>query len=201
MQSRQPHLMGRSRSSIIGDRYCAPYPISLAIVKNSAADGIFSVKDVNGNTVFNLKRPLSLHSRRILCDNTGQPVLTLRKNLMTAHNRWQVFLGESAAAHDLIFTIKRKNIFHLNSRSPDVFLVEFETTTDCCFEVEALWSQRNFKVIAVQSHSHNVVAEMYSPDPVQSSASFGEDFWVKVETNVDYAFIVAVLIVILHESN
>ncbi|KAJ1416315.1 Tubby-like, C-terminal [Sesbania bispinosa] len=198
MQSREPHFTvapGISRTSIIGDRYCAPYPIDLAIV--NTADG-FSVKSIKGDVVFNLERPtlISLHSRRILYDTTGQPVVTIRRKIMTAHNRWEVFLGESAAAQDLIFTIKRENIFH--RKSPDVFLVEFKTTTDCRYKVEALWSQRYFKVIGVQSH--NVVAQTYNlPDPIQSTA-FGEDFWVKVESYVDYAFIVA-LIVIISEIN
>jgi flagellar basal body rod protein FlgG len=71
-------------TTIIGPQYCAPYPMDLAIVKKvlTISDGNFAVTDVNGNIVFKVKGSfLTLHDRRVLVDDAGHPITTLRRKV------------------------------------------------------------------------------------------------------------------------
>lgn len=69
---------------IVDPRYCAPYPVDLAIVRKmmSFTDGNFVITDVNGNLLFKVKEPVfGLHDKRILLDGSGTPVVTMREKV------------------------------------------------------------------------------------------------------------------------
>lgn len=69
---------------IVDPRFCAPYPVDLAIVRKmmKLTDGNFVITDVNGNLLFKVKEPMfGLHDKRILLDGSGSPVLTLREKV------------------------------------------------------------------------------------------------------------------------
>lgn len=69
---------------IVDPRYCAPYPVDLAIVRKmmKLTDGNFVITDVNGNLLFKVKEPVfGLHDKRILLDGSGNPVVTLREKV------------------------------------------------------------------------------------------------------------------------
>ncbi|KAL4322189.1 hypothetical protein S83_047986 [Arachis hypogaea] len=152
---------------IIGPQYCAPYNVDLAI------------------------------DHRVLLDATGTPVVTLRRKLMTAHDRWHVFRGDSSDMKDLIFSFKRSSLFQLKTEL-DVFLAHNTEEKVCDFKVKGSWFQRSCVIYA--GESLNIVAQMHKKDTAQS-IMFGKDnFLVTVYPNVDYAFIVA-LIVILDKIN
>lgn len=76
MQNQQP-------SGIINPKYCAPYNVDLAIVRKVLAlTDSFTVTDVNGKIVFNLKGSLiTLHDHRVLLDAAGEPIVTLRRKV------------------------------------------------------------------------------------------------------------------------
>ncbi|KAL1368805.1 hypothetical protein HN51_022945 [Arachis hypogaea] len=198
MQNHQQQKQGFG-GGIIGPQYCAPYNVDLAIVRKvlTLADS-FSVTDINGQTLFTLKGSLlTLRDHRVLLDAAGTPVVTLRRKLMTAHDRWQVFRGDSSDMKDLIFSLKRSSFFQLKTKL-DVFLAHNTEEKVCDFKVKGSWFERSCVIYA--GESLNIVAQMHKKHTAQS-IMFGKDnFMVTVYPNVDYAFIVA-LIVILDEIN
>ena len=187
-------------TAVIGPQFCAPYPLDLAVVKKvmTLSDGNFVVTDVNGNVVFKVKGSLmTLRDRRILVDAAGNPLVTLRRKIMTAHDRWQAFRGESTEAKDLIFTLKRSSLIQFKTKL-DVFLANNTKEDVCDFKVKGSWLERSCVVYA--GESNNIVAQMHKKHTVQSILIGKDHFMVTVYPNIDYAFIVA-LIVILDEIN
>ncbi|KAK7294803.1 hypothetical protein RJT34_17700 [Clitoria ternatea] len=185
---------------VIGPQYCAPYPVDLAVVKKvlSISDGNFVVTDVGGNVVFKVKGSLmTLRDRRFLVDAAGNPVATLRRKMMTAHDRWQAFRGESTEHNDLIFTLKRSSLIQFKTKL-DVFLAQNTKEDVCDFRIKGSWFERSCVVYA--GESNNVVAEMHKKHTVESVLIGKDHFMVTVYPNIDFAFIVAI-IVILDEIN
>nr|ACU19112.1 unknown [Glycine max] len=187
-------------TAVIGPQFCASYPLDLAVVKKvmTLSDGNFVVTDVNGNVVFKVKGSLmTLRDRRILVDAAGNPLVTLRRKIMTTHDRWQAFRGESTEAKDLIFTLKRSSLIQFKTKL-DVFLANNTKEDVCDFKVKGSWLERSCVVYA--GESNNIVAQMHKKHTVQSILIGKDQFMVTVYPNIDYAFVVA-LIVILDEIN
>ncbi|KAF7845249.1 protein LURP-one-related 10 [Senna tora] len=185
---------------IIGPQYCAPYTVDLNIVKKvmSIVDDNFTVSDINGNIIFKVKESLmSFRDRRVLIDATGNPIVTLRRKIMTAHDRWHAFRGESTEAHDLIFSLKKSSLIQFKTNL-DVFLANNTKEDVCDFKVKGSWLERSCIIYA--GNSNTIVAQMHKKHTVQSVLIGKDSFMVTVYPNVDYAFIVA-LIVILREIN
>ncbi|XP_027925804.1 protein LURP-one-related 10-like [Vigna unguiculata] len=186
-------------TTVIGPQFCAPYPVDLAVVMKvmTLADN-FVVTDVNGNVVFKVKGSLmTLRDRRVLIDAAGQPIVTLRRKMMTAHDRWQAFRGESTEAKDLIFSVKRSSFIQFKSKL-DVFLANNTREDVCDFKVKGSWLERSCVVYA--GETNNIVAQMHKKHTVQSILIGKDHFMVTIYPNIDYAFIVA-LVVILDEIN
>ncbi|KAK2361275.1 hypothetical protein P8452_65044 [Trifolium repens] len=187
-------------TTIIGPQYCAPYPLDLAVVKKvlTISDGNFAVTDVNGNIVFKVKGSfLTLRDRRVLVDAAGYPITTLCRKIATMHDRWKAYRGDSTNSKDLIFTLKRSSLIQFKTKL-DVFLASNKKQDVCDFKVKGSWFERSCTVYA--GESNNIVAQMHKKHTVKSLLIGKDHFMVTVYPNVDYAFIVA-LIVILDEIN
>ncbi|KAJ7950075.1 LURP-one-like protein [Quillaja saponaria] len=186
---------------VISPQFCAPYPVDLAIVKKvlTLSDGNFVVTDVNGNIIFKVKGILFtfVHRRRVLIDAAGNPIVTLRQKAMSAHSRWQVFRGDSTDSKDLIFSAKTSSILYLKTKL-DVFLANNTTEEVCDFRVKGSWLERSCEVYAGESST--IVAQMHKKHTAQSILLGKDNFTVTIYPNVDYAFIVSI-IVILDEIN
>ncbi|XP_030541858.1 protein LURP-one-related 15-like [Rhodamnia argentea] len=185
---------------VVGLQYCCPYPVDVAILKKvmHLSDGNFVVTDNNGNLIFKVKGALlTLHDRRVLIDASGNPVLTLRHKIMTAHSRWQAFRGESSDMRDLIFTAKTSAVIQLKTKL-EVFLANNRNEQVGDFKVKGSWFDRSCVIYA--GESSNIVAQMHEKTSIQSVQLGKDQFMVMVYPNIDYAFIVA-LIVILDEIN
>ncbi|CAI9301620.1 unnamed protein product [Lactuca saligna] len=186
--------------AVVGPHFVAPYPVDLTIVRKllSLSDGNFVVTDVNGSVMFKVKsKHLSLRDRRVLLDAAGNPILSFQKKLLTVHNRWVVFRGDSSDAKDIIFTAKQSSLIQFKT-SIDVFLGFNEKENVCDYKVKGSWFDRSCTIYAGETTT--IVAQMHKKHTVQSIALGKDTFSVTVYPNVDYAFIVA-LVVILHEIN
>ncbi|KAD4584962.1 hypothetical protein R6Q59_036304 [Mikania micrantha] len=186
--------------SVVGPNFLAPYPIDLTVVEKllSLSDGAFSVTDLHGNVMFKVKgKHLSLHDRRILIDATGNPILSFQKKLISVHHRWVVFRGESSDSKDMIFSAKQSSLIQFKT-SLDVFLECNEKENVCDFKVKGSWFDRSCAIYA--GDGNTLIAQMHKKHTVESIALEKDTFYVTVYPNVDYAFIVA-LVVILHEIN
>ncbi|XP_022010286.1 protein LURP-one-related 15 [Helianthus annuus] len=186
--------------TVVSPHFLAPYPVDLTIVKKllTLSDGNFAITDVNGNVMFKVKgKHISLRDRRVLLDAAGNPILSFQKKLISVHNRWVVFRGDSSDSKDLIFTAKQSSLIQLKT-SLDVFLGYNDKENVCDFKVKGSWFDRSCTIYA--GDGATIIAQMHKKHTVQSIALGKDTFSVTVYPNVDYAFIVA-LVVILHEIN
>ncbi|XP_071741435.1 protein LURP-one-related 10-like [Rutidosis leptorrhynchoides] len=186
--------------AIVSPQFLAPYPVDLTIVKKllTLSDRNFAVTDVNGNVMFKVKgKHLSIHDRRVLLDAAGHPILSFQKKLISVHNRWVVFRGDSSDSKDIIFSAKQSSLIQFKT-SLDVFLGSNEKEDVCNFKVKGSWFDRSCTIYA--GDGTTIVAQMHKKHTVQSIALGKDTFAVTVYPNVDYAFIVA-LVVILNAIN
>ncbi|XP_043725256.1 protein LURP-one-related 10-like [Telopea speciosissima] len=187
--------------TVVGPQFCAPYPVDLTIVRKFLAEGEgnFSVTDVNGNIIFKVKGTLlSIHCHRVLLDANDNPVLSIRKKIWTAHSKWEVFRGDSSDSNDLLFYAKRSSMVQFKTQL-NVFLAGNNTNEEVCdFKIKGSWSQRSCKIYI--GDSSNLIAQMHKKHIVQSMLCGKDNFMVTVYPNVNYAFIVS-LILILNAIN
>ncbi|XP_022734698.1 protein LURP-one-related 10-like [Durio zibethinus] len=182
--------------SIIGPHFCVPYPIELAVASKilTITDGNFLVTDSNGNIIFKVKGTfLTINDRRVLLDAAGNPIVTLKQKLISAHDRWQVFRGDSTDSSDLIFSAKRSSMFQLKSNL-DVFLANNIKEDVCDFKVKGSWLERSCVIYA--GESSKIVAQMQKNHTVESILTGKDKFMVTVYSNIDYAFIVALIVIL-----
>ncbi|TKY45401.1 LURP-one-related 15 [Spatholobus suberectus] len=192
MQNSQIDLTTTSMNptiTVIGPQYCTSFPILLEIVRMGKE---FSVVNINDKIICNLKRPsCSIHEQFILFDENKNPIVTLHRKKMTAHNRWQVFKGES---DQILFNVKQHHIIQLKTKL-DIFLATNTEEKDCDFMVQGSWFGGYYGVYAVQSG--NIIAQISKYTASERIWSSKENVVVRVKPNVDFAFIVALIIVIL----
>ncbi|XP_035545437.1 protein LURP-one-related 15-like isoform X2 [Juglans regia] len=105
---------------VICTQYCTPHTVDLAVVKKvmTISDGNFVVTDTKGTVIFYVKEKLlmSLHDHRVLFHADGNPIVTLREKIMSAHDRWNVYRGKSKEPNDLIFTVKRSSMIQMRAK-------------------------------------------------------------------------------------
>ncbi|KAL6534487.1 hypothetical protein OROHE_013412 [Orobanche hederae] len=190
----------QSSVAVISPQFCVGYPVDLTIVRKlmTLSEGNFGVTDVNGNIMFKVKgKLLSLHDRRVLLDAAGNPIITFQQKLLSAHRRWQVYRGESTNAKDLLFSVKKSSLIQLKTKL-DVFLASNTREDVCDFRIEGSWFERSCVIYA--TGNSNIIAQMHRIHSAKCILLGKDSFGVTVYPNVDYAFIVA-LVVILEEIN
>ncbi|CAI9090386.1 OLC1v1025149C1 [Oldenlandia corymbosa var. corymbosa] len=181
--------------TIVGPQYCLPRPVDLMVIRKlMTLTNDFTVKDVAKNTMFKVKgKLLSVHDKRVLLDASGTPTLTLTNKIMSAHSRWKVYRGASTRSADLIFSAKTSSIIQLKTRL-NVYLANRKSEDFCDFRVEGSWSEDSSVVYVGETST--IAAQMNKKD---SAASFflGKDtFMVTVNPNVDYAFVVSLILIL-----
>lgn len=182
---------------VVDPKYCAPYPIDMAIVRKmmSLTDGNFVITDVNGNLLFKVKEPVfGLHDKRVLLDGSGTPVVTLREKMVSMHDRWQVFRGGSTEEGALLYTVKRSSMIQLAPKL-EVFLANNVEEKICDFKVKGAWLDDSCVVYA--GDSDTIIAHMCGKQTMRGFF-FGKDhFSVTVDKNVDYAFIASLIVILV----
>ncbi|CAK9146895.1 unnamed protein product [Ilex paraguariensis] len=164
---------------VIGPQFCTPSP---------------------GKTMFYLKgKLLSVPDRRVLLYAKGNPIVSLRQKILTAHRRWQVFRGDSSDSKDLLFSAMKSSLIQFKTEL-DVFLATNKKEHVCDFKVKGNWLERS----CIISTGVQLSLLRYKSCGLCASLKrvvLGKDkFAVNVYPNIDQAFIVA-LVVILNEIN
>ncbi|XP_011042664.1 PREDICTED: protein LURP-one-related 15-like isoform X2 [Populus euphratica] len=164
---------------VIGPQYLAQYPVELAVNSD------FKVSDINGTLIFQVKIKLLSLNRRFLKDAAGNTLVNLRQKLRTMHGRWEAFRGESKEKNDLLFTAKKPKLFQFKTEL-DVFLGN-NKGEDPDFKVKEGYSQSSCSIFL--GDSNTMLAQVHGRHTLA------------IMPNVDYAFIVALVVVILDEIN
>ncbi|KAB5561772.1 hypothetical protein DKX38_006729 [Salix brachista] len=80
------------------------------------------LSDINGTVIFQVTKKLfSLTDRRFLKDAAGNTIVNLKRKIMSLHQTWEVYRGESDEEKDKLFTIEKSKLFQLKTEL-DVFL-------------------------------------------------------------------------------
>ncbi|XP_022157259.1 protein LURP-one-related 10 [Momordica charantia] len=187
--------------AVISPQYCAPYPVDLRITKKlmTLAEGGFAVTDVNGTLMFKIKGSVfSLHDRRLLLDAAGNPVISFHQKLLSAHRKWYAYRGESSDSKDLLFTVKKSSVIQLRTQLDVVLARNDASESSCDFKIKGSWMERSCTIYL--GDGSTIIAQMHKQHNLQSIVFDKDTFGVTVYPNVDYGFIVA-LVVILYEIN
>ncbi|KAI3996750.1 hypothetical protein MKX01_041050 [Papaver californicum] len=185
---------------VISPHFCTPYQVNLFIakkVKNVTQGNKLGAFDTNGSNIFKVKGHL-LSSCRMLVDAAGIPIVTLQEKRFTLHDRWKVYRGDSSNSENLLFSVKNSKPLQIKTNL-DVFLASNTNEDVCDFKVKQNYTEKSC-VINQGSGSENVIAEMHKEKTVQGKVLGKDIFSVTIHPNVDYAFIVA-LRVVLYEMN
>ncbi|XP_014497328.1 protein LURP-one-related 15-like isoform X2 [Vigna radiata var. radiata] len=168
--------------SVINSSYCSADSITLQIntekgeTYNENDDRLFYMDD----TFF------TLHNRRVLYDDTKKPIVTFYRKAVTLHERCKVFKGESTDSSQLLCSVEKIN----NKSIPpgitklNVFLAKNQEKKKSDFRVIVSGIQSSCTVYI--GESPNIIAKM------ENNGGFN----VMVYPNVDYAFIVALLMIV-----
>ncbi|KAH6757189.1 hypothetical protein C2S53_020922 [Perilla frutescens var. hirtella] len=186
--------------AVVSTQFCVGYPVDLTVTQKmmTLKHGTFGVTDVNGNIMFQINgKALSLHSRRVLLDAAGVPLVTFQQKMMTAHRRWQVFRGESTEPKDVIFSVRKSTVFQMKTKL-EVFMAANTEENRCDFRIEGNWFET--ACVIYVGDTNDIIAQMHRKHSAQSILLGKDTFWVTVYPNVDHAFVVA-LIAILEEIN
>ncbi|XWS22115.1 hypothetical protein CRYUN_Cryun29cG0006800 [Craigia yunnanensis] len=183
---------------VIGEQFLAPYPVDLKIQQKvfTLAENNFDITDVNGNLIFKVKgKFFSIRDLRVLLDAAGNPLVSLKQKILTVHRRWQVFRGESNSSNDLLFSVKKSSLLQFKT-TLDVFLASNTSESQPDFRIKGSWHESGCTIYA----GENIIAQMRRKHSVQTMVFDTDNYGVTAYPNVDYAFIVA-LVVVLDEIN
>ncbi|KAK1440422.1 hypothetical protein QVD17_06249 [Tagetes erecta] len=134
-------------------------------------------------------RNTSYHKQHLLVDANGIPIVTIRKKILTAHSKWKVFKGNSTAHSELIFSTKTPII--MQTTNVHVFLANKIGSKDCFdFKIKGSWSNKSCTIYL--GDSETIIAQMHKMEP---SENVKEKCMVKVYPNVDYAFVVTLMLI------
>ncbi|KAK8485243.1 hypothetical protein V6N13_062758 [Hibiscus sabdariffa] len=194
---------GDEMIKVVGDRYCFPYTMELVVKKKlqSFSNSHYDVFDTTGNILLRVDGSVwNLQRRRVMTDPAGFPVITLREKgngklqqPISWRHEWQIYEGESSDPNHLLFRAKRSSGFRLKSNL-DVYIGSQFKKGAGDFRVTGSIASLSIKV----RRGNSIIAEV-SHNYTWKSYKGKESFKVKVYPEVDYAFIVA-LLVIMHEN-
>ncbi|GLJ38541.1 hypothetical protein SUGI_0785490 [Cryptomeria japonica] len=170
---------------VAGRYFCAPYPIELTLQKGGKD---FIITDSNGNIVLIVA---AFHGKRLLQDDKGNVLLTMRKKKLSMHKRWEAYKGRTSAHKKLLFTAKKSSMFQLKTVL-DVFLLSNFDQKHSDFRVKGSYLQRDCTIY----RGKRVVAEMKRKYTTTNAVMEKDTFVVVVEPGIDCAFIVCLVVIL-----
>nr|XP_043622350.1 protein LURP-one-related 10-like [Erigeron canadensis] len=182
--------------SVIGYEFMAPYEFDLIVDTNSGGNII--ITDINHNILLQVKPcDTMLHHQRMLLDADGRPIVRLREKIMTTHNRWKAYRGDSTSSSSKLFSTKEPNMIQFKT-GLHVFLANKKSGKDVCdFKIEGSWSKRKCKISSMgDSKSSTTIAQMHKFQKSKKDKFDKGKFLVTIYPNVDYAFVVTLIAII-----
>ncbi|KAF0910988.1 hypothetical protein E2562_005378 [Oryza meyeriana var. granulata] len=188
--------------AVVDARFCTGDAAALSVAKTLSMSGNdFTVTDAaTGAVVLRVDGVLfSLRRRCLLVDADRRPVLTVQESAMVMNTRWKVFRGESTSRRDLLFTAVKPSAMQLwGSTKVSVFLSSNDAEQACDFRVTG--SYHDGACAVSLGDSDTVIAKIDRRFSVASALLGKNTYSVTVNAGIDYAFIVA-LVVVLDEMH
>ncbi|XP_071722274.1 protein LURP-one-related 15-like [Rutidosis leptorrhynchoides] len=180
---------------VIGSKFMAPYPFDIIVDPNSG--GNLVITDINHKILLKVKpRDTTLHHQRVLLYPDGTPIVKLRDKILSQHNRWKVFMGDTTASSKLIFSTKQPNIIQFKT-SLEVFLTNKTSKANVCdFKIKGSWSKRKCTISMGHSNSSTIIAQMHKIEKSKNEKFDKDKFMVTIYPNVDYAFVTALITIV-----
>ncbi|XWS07590.1 hypothetical protein CRYUN_Cryun41cG0002100 [Craigia yunnanensis] len=182
---------------VVGDRFCVPYIMELLVKRKiqSFSNAHYDVFDTTGNVLLQVDGGVwNFHKKRVMKDPAGLPVITLREKALSWKQQWLIHQGESSERDHFLCNVVRSNALQIKNNL-DVYLASSYKENGRDFRATGSFTSLSFKV----RKGNSIIAEV-SHNFTWGSCKGKESFKVKVYPEVDYAFIVA-LIVIMHEND
>uniref|UniRef100_A0A0E0LIP2 Protein LURP-one-related 15 n=1 Tax=Oryza punctata TaxID=4537 RepID=A0A0E0LIP2_ORYPU len=183
--------------AVVGPQYCAPYVVPLTVTKKSISltDGDFTVTDANDTVVLKVKGTLfSVRHRRVLLDAAGQPLLSMQEKILSMHNRWEVYRGDSAHSCDKLFTVKKSSMLQMMKTEMDIFLAGNTSEHVCDFKIKGSYFDRSSAFYL--GNSNTIIAQMNRKHTAASVVLGRDVFSITVFPQVDYVFIAALVAIL-----
>ncbi|KAJ0978325.1 hypothetical protein J5N97_013799 [Dioscorea zingiberensis] len=185
-----------SSGPIIGPQYTLPYPVDLAFTRKVAGvkHGKLAITDINGNVIFWLEASSWSNKKKLVDATSRQPLISMKDKCWTLHDEWQAFRGDSTKEKDLLFRVKRSSMFQIHTKL-EVFLAANSEGDKCDFKIKGKYKKRK-SMIYKQGDASIVLAQMSKEHKVEKVAVDKNAFGLRINPNTDFAFIVALVIVL-----
>ncbi|XWS65781.1 hypothetical protein CRYUN_Cryun05aG0143200 [Craigia yunnanensis] len=183
---------------VVGDRFCVPYTMELLVKRKiqSFTNAHFDVFDTTGNVLLQVDGGVwNFQKKRVMKDPAGLPVITLREKALSWKQQWLIHQGESSERNHFLFSVQRSNALQIKNNL-DVFLASQFKEDGRDFRVSGSFTSLSFKV----RRGNSIIAEV-SHNVTWGSCKGKQSFKVKVYPEVDYAFIVALLVIMNENEN
>ncbi|KAJ0442339.1 putative tubby-like protein [Helianthus annuus] len=178
---------------VIGPEFIIPNPLEVIVETNSK--GSLLVTDINHKVMLKAKECNTIfHHQLLLLHADDRPIAMVRDKLMTGHKQWKVYLGDSIAKSDMIFSTQAAHV--VGSRTNvHVFLANKKRKKDPWdFLIKGSWSKRNCTIY--MGDVSNIIAQMRTMEVSVNERFVKDRFMLEVFANVDYAFVVALIAIV-----
>ncbi|PUZ69091.1 hypothetical protein GQ55_2G080800 [Panicum hallii var. hallii] len=167
---------------VVAPHFCAPYVVQLNVQEQfGLREGDFLI---------------SIHNRRVLFDAYGNPLLCMKEKVISMHNRWEVYRGDSTKSSDLLFTVKKSSIIQPFKTEMYIYLASNTSHEVCDFKMNGSFNERACSFYL--GNTNTLIAQMHRQHTATSVVLGTDHYSLTVFPNVDYVFISA-LVVILQE--
>ncbi|XP_031278569.1 protein LURP-one-related 14-like isoform X1 [Pistacia vera] len=189
--------------SVVGDSFCVPYTMEITVKKRiqGFSKAHYDVFDSSGNLLLQIDGSVwKISKKRVMRDPTGIPLLTLKQTIcnfgQSAKWRkvWTVHPGENS--DDILFRVEERSPVQLKTRL-DVFLPDNDNKKAGDFYVTGSFASLSFKAYKDKSP----IAQVHHSYSWGSFCKGRESFKVRVQPEVDYSFIMALLVILEENEN
>ncbi|KAK9054886.1 hypothetical protein SSX86_025965 [Deinandra increscens subsp. villosa] len=178
---------------VIGPQFITPNPLEAIVETNSS--GTLLLTDTNHKIMLKVKKCNTFfHHQLLLLHADDRPIVMVRDKLMTGHKRWKVYLGDSIAKSDMIFSTQAAHAIQSRT-NVHVFLANKKRKKGAWdFMIKGSWSKRNCTIY--MGDSSNIIAQIHTMEALEKVRFIKDRFMLEVFANVDYAFVVTLIAIV-----
>ncbi|KAL2641241.1 hypothetical protein R1flu_008828 [Riccia fluitans] len=199
MTNLSPYAAGMANAavavpSVVSPTFCVPYVAQFIVEQKvmTLSSGKFTIYDPQGRLLFEVENKFfGIHTKRILCDGKGIPLVLLKKMNLTLRDRWEAYRGEESNDDNLLFVLKKSSIYQVKP-SYDIFMAANTAMSKPDFTLKGDLFQNNYTIF----FHHTPVAEASRKINPQSVVAGKDQYGVTVFPGVDHAFIAALIVIV-----